>query len=189
MCFKKTAVRYFLTLLEKEKHKKNTNLRLSVEFPYTEDASINLIYCYEGEEISTDVVVATRFFSLFIEKYSLCALDESTITYNITTNKLVIKAPHMKGQNTHRHTVLKNNIKNVLTNEVNPTLQKHGGFVTLIALTNNKTLLLEFGGNCSGCGLLSVTLEKTVKKILKKRFPFIKKIIEYKKNIVNPYLI
>ena len=178
MVLSDTALIYFLTLINLESYT-NVNLRLFVHNPCTEGAQINLVYCYSGEEVVNDIKVKMQNFSLFVDKASVESLKNADVLFE--KNTLIIKAPNVKGKNIVTDSSFKKKILFVLEKEVNPILSLHGGFVRLVGIVKTHTLLLEFGGACIGCGLLSVTLEKTIKKIIKRNFPEIKKVLDYSK--------
>lgn len=186
LTLKKCAIKYFIKLLQ-EDGTVGVSLRLSINLPHTDKASVNLVYCYIGEEVRSDIIIEGRFFTLYVQKDSVYALRCAVITYT-EVGKLVIKAPNIRITATLNGVKLKKMVTGVLENVINPMLAAHGGFVTLVDITKDRTLLLEFGGNCGDCGLLGVTMEQTIKKIILKKFSVIKKIIEYKKGVRNPYL-
>jgi Fe/S biogenesis protein NfuA len=186
LVLKECAIRYFIGLLQ-EDGTVGVGLRLSIHLPHTDKASVNLVYCYTGEEVCSDVLISGRLFTLYIEKGSIYALRCAVITYT-EIGKLVIKAPNMRVITSLKDATLKKMVTDVLKTIINPMLASHGGFVTIVDITRDKILLLEFGGNCGDCGLLGVTMEQTIKKVILKKFPSIKKIIEYKKGVHNPYM-
>lgn len=186
LVLKECAIRYFIRLLQ-EDGTAGVGLRLTIHLPHTDKAGVNLVYCYVGEEVCSDVVISGRLFTLYIEKGSIYALKSAVITYT-DVGKLIIKAPNMRISTSLKHTTLKKMVVGVLETIINPMLESHGGFVTFIDITKDKVLLLEFGGNCGDCGLLGVTMEQTIKKVVLRKFPVIKKIVEYKKGAHNPYI-
>ncbi len=171
-----SALSYFLTLIKLE-FKLNVNLRLFVYKPCTEDACVNLIYCYNGEEVGNDLKIEINNFILFIERDSFYSLKSAVISFE--NGVLVIKAPNIKGNSNYNNVSFKKKVSIILEKEVNPILSLHGGFVRFVGVVKNHTLLLDFGGSCVGCGLLSVTLEKTIKRIIKRNFPKMKKVLNY----------
>lgn len=175
--FKKSVLFYFENLIKLDKNK-NVSLRLFVQNPCTIDAHINLIYCYYGEELESDIKILTKRFCIFIEEASIQALRNAILDY-VKDGRLVIKAPYIKGVVLLKSLNLKSKIVSVLNKEINPILSSHGGFVKLVNIVKNNILILKFEGNCTGCGLLSLTLEKTIKKIIKRNFPNIRKILDY----------
>jgi Fe/S biogenesis protein NfuA len=130
----------------------------------------------------------------------------STLTTNQLSNKgkLHIKAPFLKsGINTIRKpniaslnkqqiNILTIAIKNFLHEKITPYLAKHGGITELKSincLEHGLELVLEFGGGCKGCSMISFTLKNSVEKLLKNAFPEIINIIDATNhdNGTNPF--
>ena len=59
----------------------------------------------------------------------------------------------------------------VLQAEINPAVAGHGGVVTLVEVTADNMVVLQFGGGCHGCGMVDVTLKEGIEKTLKERVP------------------
>jgi nitrite reductase/ring-hydroxylating ferredoxin subunit/Fe-S cluster biogenesis protein NfuA len=53
---------------------------------------------------------------------------------------------------------------------VRPTMQSHGGDVTLVDVRDNRAFV-QLSGNCNGCSMSSVTLRTTVEESLKEHVP------------------
>lgn len=53
---------------------------------------------------------------------------------------------------------------------VRPTMQSHGGDVTLVDVRDNR-VFVRLSGNCNGCSMSSVTLRNTVEESLKEHVP------------------
>ena len=47
----------------------------------------------------------------------------------------------------------------------------HGGMVSLIEITEEKSAVLQFGGGCQGCAAVDVTLKNSVEATLMERVP------------------
>ncbi|MEW6519625.1 MAG: NifU family protein [Thermodesulfobacteriota bacterium] len=52
-------------------------------------------------------------------------------------------------------------------NKVRPTLQKDGGDVVLIDVTNDGVVKVQLTGACRGCPMSQVTLKEGIEKFLK----------------------
>ena len=50
-------------------------------------------------------------------------------------------------------------------------LAQHGGQVTLSEITEDKIVVLEFGGGCQGCAAVDMTLNAGIEQILKDKVP------------------
>ncbi|MCG2747522.1 MAG: NifU family protein [Desulfobulbaceae bacterium] len=56
-------------------------------------------------------------------------------------------------------------------NKVRPTLQKDGGDVVLIDVTNDGVVKVQLTGACRGCPMSQVTLKEGIEKFLKSEVP------------------
>jgi Fe-S cluster biogenesis protein NfuA len=56
-------------------------------------------------------------------------------------------------------------------NKVRPTLQKDGGDVVLIDVTNEGVVKVQLTGACRGCPMSQVTLKEGIEKFLKSEVP------------------
>jgi Fe-S cluster biogenesis protein NfuA len=56
-------------------------------------------------------------------------------------------------------------------NKVRPTLQKDGGDVVLIEVTNDGVVKVQLTGACRGCPMSQVTLKEGIEKFLKSEVP------------------
>jgi Fe/S biogenesis protein NfuA len=63
-----------------------------------------------------------------------------------------------------------------LAAEISPGLASHGGFVDLVEITEDKDVILNFGGGCQGCSSVKATLEQGVETQLRNLFPEIKSV-------------
>ncbi len=66
--------------------------------------------------------------------------------------------------------VQKEVIQNLLDFEINPRVSAHGGFFTLMEVTDNN-VYVELGGGCQGCGMADVTLRQGVEQRMREVFP------------------
>ncbi len=88
---------------------------------------------------------------------------------DIKDDKLIINAPNIYNNNNIIN--IKDKIKNLFENEINVILSQHGGFIELIDIIKNNTLIIKFHGGCQGCGMVDSTLNNYIEKIVKKHFP------------------
>ncbi|HFL8794832.1 MAG TPA: NifU family protein [Candidatus Azosocius sp. HAIN] len=168
----------YINIILKKYSKNKINLRIFVKYPYTIKAEVNLIYCYSGEELKNDFQINYENFILFIENNSIDALKDSIIDYEIKNNKkkLSIKSPNIKKNILLNNKTKLEQVRYVFDTEIAKMLFSHGGTVEVINLQDNGILLIKFGGNCYGCGMVDITLTQGIEKIIKAKFPEIKKI-------------
>lgn len=58
----------------------------------------------------------------------------------------------------------------LFSNEINPTVARHGGKVELIDV-QDRTVLLRMQGGCQGCGMATVTLRQGIEAQLRRAVP------------------
>ena len=71
---------------------------------------------------------------------------------------------------------LKKNVETALE-EIRPFLQKDGGDISLVAITE-ESVSVQLEGACLGCSVNQMTLKNGVEATIKKHAPQIKRIIE-----------
>ena len=100
-------------------------------------------------------------------------LDGASIDYesNPTGGQLNIRAPRIKGEVPGADAGLIERVRYVLEAEINPRIASHGGRVSLLEVTSDGAVLLQFGGGCHGCSMVDVTLKNGVEKTLRERVP------------------
>ena len=79
-------------------------------------------------------------------------------------------------------------IKTVIEMQISPSLGSHGGSVTPIDFKDGELFVL-FSGGCQGCSQASVTVRDGIEKILKEKFPELKKVTDLTNHTEgdNPY--
>lgn len=68
-------------------------------------------------------------------------------------------------------------VQTVLTNEINPGVASHGGFIELLDVQGS-TVYIRMGGGCQGCGMASVTLKQGVEKAIRAQVPEVGEILD-----------
>jgi NFU1 iron-sulfur cluster scaffold homolog, mitochondrial len=83
---------------------------------------------------------------------------------------------------------IRQKVKELLENEINPALGMHGGFVELIDVRKN-SVYLKLGGGCQGCGSARMTLKFGIERIIRERIPEVGEILDTTDHAAgrNPY--
>ncbi len=140
---------------------------ISVIYPLTKYAHVNITFCKKNDLNDKDIEIYTTNIKIFIENKSIALLEDAII--DIKDDKLIINAPNIYNNNNIIN--IKDKIKNLFENEINVILSQHGGFIELIDIIKNNTLIIKFHGGCQGCGMVDSTLNNYIEKIVKKHFP------------------
>ncbi len=72
-------------------------------------------------------------------------------------------------------TNLKESVEDVL-NQVRPALQRDGGDVELVEITDEGIVKVKLKGACGGCPMASLTLKMSIERILKEKIPQVKSV-------------
>jgi len=187
---KPSAQAYFRKLLEQQEAD-DLALRLRVLEPGTPRAACDLQFCPVDQQGADDHRDSFEGFELFVAGDSTVWLVDAVIDYEMegTSGQLTIKAPNIKGNMPGEDAGLDERIRWVIESEINPQLASHGGMVELETITDDKQVVLRFGGGCQGCGMADVTLKQGIEKTLMDHFPEISAIRDATDHATgeNPY--
>ncbi len=169
---------YFAGLLDKQAS--GTHLRLRTVHAGTPQADVELTYCAEGEQGQDDLAVDCQRFTLFVDSASQASLDGAVIDFerNPTGGELSIRAPGLKGQRPADAAPLRERVEWVLQSKINPMVASHGGRVGLVEVTEQRDVVLQFGGGCHGCGMADVTLKQGIETTLRQEIPELGRVID-----------
>ena len=180
---------YFNHLLSEQPPR--TGLRLVVHHPGTPQADVELNYCPVGREQADDVAIDCGDFTLFVERTSGESLRGAMIDFEThdTGGELSIRAPGLKGQAPADDAPLDERVAWVLDTQVNPMVAGHGGRVGLVEVTEERDVVLQFGGGCHGCGMVDVTLKQGIETQLREAVPEIRNVLDATDHSTgrNPY--
>lgn len=153
-------------------------IRLRVISPGTPAADCELEFCEPDELTGNEWTVECTGFDFHIDGDSASWLDGASIDYepNKTGGQLNIRAPKIKGELPGVEAGLVERVRYVLEAEVNPRIAAHGGRITLLEVSADGVVVLQFGGGCHGCGMVDVTLKHGVEKTLRERVPEITEV-------------
>ncbi len=169
---------YFSRLLEKQPD--GTNLRLRTINSGTPAADVELTYCAAAAEQGSDQPVDCQTFVLFVDADSAAALDGAMIDFESSAmgGELSIRAPGLKGAKPDADAPLRKRVEWVLEARINPMVASHGGVVGLVEVTDERDVVLQFGGGCHGCGMVDVTLKQGIETTMKQEVPEIRQVID-----------
>jgi len=72
---------------------------------------------------------------------------------------------------------IRDRVQRVLTDEINPAVASHGGWIDLVGVEKNQ-VFLRMGGGCQGCGMATATLRQGVERALRRSVPEIGAILD-----------
>ena len=169
---------YFQKLLTQQPD--GCGLRLRVLNPATPAAQVDLAFCLAGDEQDNDEAIDCQTFTLFVERDSLAVLEGAMIDFEAskTGGELNIRAPGLRGQRPPSQAPIGERVEWVLAARVNPMVAAHGGQVSLVEVTADNDVVLQFGGGCQGCGMIDVTLKQGVETTLRQELPERRSVVD-----------
>ncbi|SCC02704.1 Fe/S biogenesis protein NfuA [Gilliamella intestini] len=149
-----------------------TQIRVFVINPGTPSAECGVSYCPADTVEDSDIEEKYTDFSVYIDEISAPFLDETVIDYvtDELGSQLTLKAPNSKMKKVADDAPLIERVNYVIQAQINPQLANHGGHVSLVELTDDNYVILQFGGGCNGCSMVDYTLKEGIEKQLMAEF-------------------
>ncbi len=164
------AQAHFAKLLSSQPE--GTNIRVFVINPGTPQAECGVSYCPPDAVEADDIELPFAGFNAMIDEKSAPFLEEALIDYvtDQLGSQLTLKAPNAKMRKVADDAPLRDRVEYVIQSQVNPQLAGHGGYITLIELTDDGIAVIQFGGGCNVCSMVVVTLKDGIEKQLLEEF-------------------
>ena len=165
------AQAHFRKLLEKQPD--GTNIRVFVMNAGTPNAECGVSYCPADAVEPEDIRLPFAGFDALVDPQSAPFVEEASIDFvsDQMGSQLTLKAPNAKMRKVDDDAPLIERIEYVIHTQVNPSLAGHGGKVTLLEITEDGYVILQFGGGCNGCSMVDVTLKEGIEKQFLELFP------------------
>jgi Fe/S biogenesis protein NfuA len=153
-------------------------IRLRVEQGGTPAANCALEFCEPGDLDGGEWLIECNGFVLYVDGAAVKWLEGASIDFepNATGGLLNIRAPGIKGEVPGTEAGLVERVRYVLEAVINPQVASHGGRVSLLEVTADGVVVLQFGGGCHGCGMVDVTLRDGIEKTLRQHVPEISQV-------------
>lgn len=140
----------------------------------------------------TDEVRTHDGLKVIIPQRDLPNLRSAVLDYN-DAQGLVLRNPNSPPPPTAEGLVgddeLSGKVRDLVTEQVNPALAAHGGFVTFVGHDNEGTAYFTMGGGCHGCSMSTATMLDGVQTMLSEALPEITKVRDLTDHATgeNPY--
>lgn len=163
---------YFSRLVEQQDIE-GLGIRLCVVDGGTPAANCELMFCEPSDLDGGEWSLECAGFRLYVDQAEVQWLKAARIDIEPTPTggQLNIRAPDIKGHVPRADADLVERIQYVIDAEINPQIASHGGRVSLVEVSRDGIVVLQFGGGCHGCGMVDVTLKQGVEKTLCRRIP------------------
>ncbi len=140
----------------------------------------------------TDEVRTHEGLKVIIPQRDLPNLRAAVLDYN-DAQGLVLRNPNTPPPPSVEGLVndddLAGKVRALVTEQVNPALAAHGGFVTFVGHDNEGTAYFTMGGGCHGCSMSTATMLDGVQTMLSEALPEITKVRDMTDHATgeNPY--
>lgn len=138
-----------------------------------------------GEEPGDAVISEAGELRIYVEKESADDLNGSKIDFMPATGNFDIDNPNPPFE---WDDPLSQRVQDVLTEQINPSVAQHAGWVALLEVKDD-VAYIELGGGCVGCGMVDVTLKQGVEVAIKASVPEIASVVDSTDHAsgTNPY--
>lgn len=157
--------------------------------PFAPEYDLLLI---EPDEVrDEDEVFDQGGFHLYADPHSADFLDGATIDWvsQLQQSGFRIENPNVSDPSSGApEGELAERVQQVLDEEINPSVARHGGQVSLVDI-RDQVVYLRMGGGCQGCGLAGVTLTQGIRRALRDAVPEIEGVEDVTDHSAgdNPY--
>jgi Fe/S biogenesis protein NfuA len=138
-----------------------------------------------GEEPEGALITEAGELRIYVEQENVDNLKGAKIDFIPATGSFDIDNPNPPFA---WDDPLAQQVQDVLTGQINPSVAQHGGWVTLLDV-KDEVAYIELGGGCVGCGMVDVTLKQGVEVAIKASVPEIASVVDTTDHAsgTNPY--
>jgi len=95
---------------------------------------------------------------------------------------LVIRNPNrpdpLAGVDLHLEGTIAEQVTQLLEQSINPSLDAHGGYATLVGVDEDNRVFLTMGGGCQGCAMSAMTLRDGIDRAIRDAIPEVTDIVD-----------
>ncbi|WP_420622924.1 NifU family protein [Candidatus Poriferisodalis sp.] len=170
-------------------------LRIEVTGAQGVDYTYDLAFELLAEADAADVPFAVgNGLTVLIPDRDVAKLDGASLDLPSNSNQpgLVLRNPNRPdlGPNAALDLdgTVEDNVREVLTKRINPSIAAHGGFAELVSVEGD-TVVVKLGGGCQGCGMANATVTAGIEKTLRELIPDIERVVDLTDHASgeNPY--
>jgi len=144
----------------------------------------------ESDKQDGDTVVDAEGFKVYVDESSAEKLEGASVDWveSMYGGGFRVENPNVKPSGDAADGELAEKVSQVIETHINPAVASHGGRVKLVDV-RDKTVYVELGGGCQGCGMATVTLKNGIERMLREAFPEIDDVIDVTDHLsgANPY--
>ena len=170
-------------------------LRIEVTGAQGVDYTYDLAFELLAEADASDVPFAVGGgLTVLIPDRDVAKLDGASLDLPSNPNQpgLVLRNPNRPDLGPNAELDLngsvEDNVREVLTKRINPSIAAHGGFAELVSVEDD-TVIVKLGGGCQGCGMANATVTAGIERTLRELIPEIERVVDLTDHASgeNPY--
>lgn len=179
-------------LRDKEPEQERLGLRLEVIAVPGEEFNYDLSFAIVTQAAFSDEVRTINGLKVIIPLDSFEFINGATLDHS-ERQGLVVRNPNKPPVATIEGLVSDDDhsyaIKAVITEDLNPALAAHGGYVTFVGHDTEGVAYLTMGGGCHGCAMSKMTMLEGVQTTLIEKVPGVLKVRDITDHATgsNPY--
>jgi Fe/S biogenesis protein NfuA len=180
-----------LELRDEEPEGKQLGLRLEILADEGTEFTYDLSFQELVKADFTDMVKNHGGLRVIIPAKDASNLEGATLDYE--EGGLVLRNPNKPRPislgNLVANDDLATEVRGIIADNINPSLDAHGGFVTFVGHDGEGRVYLTMGGGCHGCSMSKQTMLQGVQSTLKELIPAVQKVVDATDHSVgeNPY--
>ena len=177
-----------LTELVTQSEKSIKGLRIGARTDAAMQVDYKLAFI-SGEQVADeDQIASFEGFEVFMDPESAELLTEAKVDYvdGLIGSGFKIECPRKMAA--HLSGSMAEAVHQVIETQINPGVASHGGVVTLADI-KGKTVIVQLGGGCQGCGQADVTLKEGIIRMIKEAVPEVEEVLDTTDHAAgeNPY--
>jgi Fe/S biogenesis protein NfuA len=180
-----------MELRDEEPEGKQLGLRLEILADEGTEFTYDLSFQELVKADFTDMVKNHGGLRVIIPAKDASNLEGATLDYE--EGGLVLRNPNKPRPislgNLVANDDLATEVRGIIADNINPSLDAHGGFVTFVGHDGEGRVYLTMGGGCHGCSMSKQTMLQGVQSTLKELIPAVQKVVDATDHSVgeNPY--
>lgn len=168
------AAREQLIEIVNSRAEKIVGLRVAIKGRGPAGFDHSMQFVLAGEEPENAVTTEVGDLRIFVEQEDAESLEGAKIDFIAETGGFDIDNPNPPFV---WDDPVSQQVQDVLTEQINPSVAQHGGWVGLLEV-KDETAYIELGGGCVGCGMVDVTLKQGVEVAIKASVPTITSVVD-----------
>jgi Fe/S biogenesis protein NfuA len=180
-----------MELRDEEPEGKQLGLRLEILADEGTEFTYDLSFQELVKADFTDMVKNHGGLRVIIPAKDASNLEGATLDYE--EGGLVLRNPNKPRPislgNLVANDDLSTEVRGIIADNINPSLDAHGGFVTFVGHDGEGRVYLTMGGGCHGCSMSKQTMLQGVQSTLRELIPAVQKVVDATDHSVgeNPY--